>query len=57
MIPKFVYFKELPLDDEKKFKLTLMENNRIENVKFLKNNKYLLTELKINPNIEYELTK
>ena len=37
--------------------LNLVENNFIENVKFKKNNKYLLTGLKSNQKIEDDLTK
>ena len=57
MTPTFVYFKELPLDDENKFMLNLMENNSNENVKVLRNNKYWLTGLKINQKIEDDLKK
>ena len=57
MTPTFAYFKELPLDDENKFTLNLMENNNIGNATFLKNKKYLPVGLKINLKIEDDLTK
>ena len=48
MEPKYIFHKELEVDDENNFKIDLTENNTIENVTFKKDNKYPLTEMKIN---------
>ena len=57
MEPKYIYLKNIHLDNNNKFDIELTKGNAVEKTRFLKRNNYLLTGLNISPKIEDDLTK
>ena len=49
MEPAYIFYKELPTDEENIFSLNISEKNEVESVKFLKSLEYGVTGLTINP--------
>ena len=47
MEPAYIFYKELPTDEENIFSLNISEKNEVENVKFLKSLEYGVTGLTI----------
>ena len=54
---KQIFFKQLDLDEENRFKIDLNSNKIIERLKFSTHRKYSVTNLKTNANIETAITK
>ena len=48
MEPSYIFYKELPIDENNIFEANISEKNEAENVLFKKSNKYTITGLSIN---------
>lgn len=57
MEPNYIFYKELEVEDKGNFRINLTKNNKLENVRSRKDKKYLLTNMKIKPKIEEDITK
>ena len=45
MIPVYIYFREMPLDENDKFTLDFSDEKFVEEIEFLSKNKYYITSL------------
>ena len=57
MNPRYIYFKTFNLDDENNFNTDSTKEEEVEQVRFFKKNRDLLTGLNINLKIEGNLAK
>ena len=57
MDPRYIYFKTFNLDDENNFNTDSTKEEEVEQVRFFKKNRDLLTGLNINLKIEGNLAK
>ena len=48
MEPSNVFYKELPLDEDNVFLANLAKNNKVEQIRFKKLNKYAIRTLSVN---------
>ena len=55
MEPIYIFYRELPLNENKIFTASLTEKNEIEEVRFKKSKKYAITGLSINQDIDSDL--
>ena len=57
MEPRYIYFKEIHLDTEKRFIIDLTKNNSIKKIKFSSRRNYFVTNLKVNAKIKTDVKK
>ena len=48
MVPSYIFYKELPIDENDIFEANKSEKNKVQNVLFKKSNKYAITGLSVN---------
>ena len=57
MEARYIFFKQLNLDEENKFEIDLNRDNIFGSLKFSPRREYSVTNLKINANIETDVMK
>ena len=55
MEPIYIFYRELPLDENNIFTASLTEKNEIEEVRFKKSKEHAITGLSINQDIDSDL--